>query len=264
MKKKERKSRFFEGASAYSLAFLFGAVGVFFFFAYFVIPVVAPFTYRSGGSVGASDVTTEISKVSPPVFVATHVETPEPLKAIYMTSWVAGTSRLRAPLVQMIEDTELNAVVIDIKDYTGRISFKPDDPKLQEIGSGENRISDLKEFIQSLHDKNIYVIGRIAVFQDPYFVKLHPEASVKKESDKTKAWTDYKGISWMDAGSKEVWDYAIAIGNEAYHQGFDELNFDYIRFPSDGNMRDIYYPYSEGRVKSEVLEEFFSYLHDLS
>mgnify|MGYP003394178672 CR=1 FL=1 len=262
MKQKGQKSKWFQGGSLYSIIILLGVVGVFFFFAYFVIPTVAPSTYRAGGSVGAADMPPEDIVPKPVVFVATHVKTPEPLKAIYMSSWVAGTSRIREPLVQLIEDTELNAIVIDIKDYTGRISFNPEDPTLMAIGSGENRISDVKEFIQSLHEKNIYVIGRIAVFQDPYFVKLHPEASVKKESDKTTAWKDYKGISWMDAGSKEVWEYTVEIGNEAYRVGFDELNFDYIRFPSDGNMRDIYYPHSDGKNKSEVLEEFFSYLHD--
>ena len=195
-------------------------------------------------------------KVRPP-----HVAPPERTKAIYMTSWVAGTPSFRAKLEKIIDDTEINAVVIDIKDYTGKIAFKVDDnPELAAVGSAENRIPDIEEFIDELHGKGVYVIGRVAVFQDPYFVKIHPEYAVKRGDQET-IWTDRKGISWLDAGAKPVWDYAVAIGKESYKKGFDEINFDYIRFPSDGNMKDIYFPFSEDKVKKEVMKEFFAYVH---
>jgi len=139
---------------------------------------------------------------------------------------------------------------------------------LQEVGSVENRISDIREFIARLHEKGIYVMGRISVFQDPYYVSKYPEFAVRRESDDG-IWEDYKGISWLDAGSKEVWDYTVAIAKESYNTGFDELNFDYIRFPSDGNMYDIKYPFSEEKVmadpnygKAEVMRSFFKYLHE--
>ncbi len=194
-------------------------------------------------------------------FVPAHLQTPEPLKAVYMTSWVAGEKKLREGIVKLIDETELNAVVIDIKDYTGMIAFPVSDPLLVEIGAGSKRFPDAREFIDYLHKKNIYVIGRISVFQDPFLVKFWPEEAVKKESDKNVVWKDYKGISWIDAGSKKAWDYTVALAKESYEEiGFDELNFDYIRFPSDGNMKDIYYPKSEGRKKHEVLEDFFYYL----
>jgi hypothetical protein len=200
--------------------------------------------------------------VPPPKPVVTHVETPESVRAIYMTSWVAGTTKWRADLASLIDTTELNSLVIDIKDYTGAISFKVEDPYLVGIGSYENRIPDVREFIAELHKKNIYVIGRISVFQDPLLVKKRPDLAVRTASDKNVAWKDYKGISWLDAGSKEVWDYVVALAREAHANGFDEINFDYIRFPSDGNMRDIYYPMSEGKVKREVMREFFAYVND--
>jgi len=205
----------------------------------------------------------------PPKFVATHVKVPEPLKAIYMTSWVAGTSSWRASLVDFIEKTELNAIVIDIKDYSGHISFAVEDPLLLEIGAAEVRIPDIKDFIKLLHDKNIYVIGRITVFQDPYLTGVRPEWAIKKESDTTQIWKDYKGLSFIDPGAKDAWDYVVALSKESYAIGFDELNFDYIRFPSDGNMKDIYYPFSEERAvtdwrygKAKTLRDFFSYLHN--
>lgn len=191
-----------------------------------------------------------------------HIETPKPLKAVYMTSWVAGTNSMREKVFNVIDKTELNAVVIDIKDYTGRIAFLVTDPYLQKIGSSEDRISDIQNVIDELHKKNIYVIGRISVFQDPFLVKSRPDLAVKKSSDKKIIWRDKKGISWLDAGSKEVWDYTVAISKEAYAIGFDELNFDYIRFPSDGNMKDIYFPISNDKIKKDVMKEFYKYLKE--
>ncbi|HEY4503500.1 MAG TPA: putative glycoside hydrolase [Candidatus Paceibacterota bacterium] len=196
----------------------------------------------------------------PSPFVVTHIATPNSLKALYMTSWVGGNEKLRNNLVRIIDETELNAIVIDIKDYTGRISFLVEDPSLKKIGSAESRIKDIKEFIGMLHDKGIYVIGRISSFQDSYLVRRHPEYAVKNK--KGDVWKDFKGVSWLDAGGHQVWDYLSAIGNEAYSVGFDELNFDYIRFPSDGNMEDISYPYSNGKIRSEVIKDFFVYIDE--
>ncbi|MFT5280753.1 MAG: hypothetical protein ACI9AR_000187 [Flavobacteriaceae bacterium] len=197
------------------------------------------------------------------IYIAKHIQTPEQVKGIYMTSWVAGTRNFRDNVIDVIDSTEINTVVIDIKDDTGRISFLPNDPYLQEIGSGERRIADIRGLIELLHSKGIYVIGRISTFQDPYLIKQDSwKSEAVKQSDTKTLWQDRKGIGWFDAGSPKVWDYVIAIGHEAYAQGFDEINYDYIRFPSDGNMSDIYFPYSEGKEKSAVLKTFFEKLHD--
>lgn len=215
-----------------------------------------PFTYEAYTSAvddGMSSTTILLNRRIPK-----HIKTPEPLKAIYMTSWVAGSERLRSKLIDFIDASEVNAVVIDIKDYTGRISFEVNDEKLKQVGSVEKRITDIDELIERLHDKGIYVIGRISCFQDSYFVKKYPQYAVKTKSGEV--WKDYKGISWLDAGAPPVWDYLVNIGNEVYKIGFDELNFDYIRFPSDGNMNDIAYSYANGRSKSDVLKDFFAHL----
>ncbi|TSC61266.1 MAG: Uncharacterized protein Greene041614_1132 [Parcubacteria group bacterium Greene0416_14] len=236
----------------------------FFIFAYFVLPMFSKVLYDT--NMPAAETTSSeaaavavVSAPAPPVWKATHVATPKAVKAIYMTSWVAGTNDFRNRLVNLLDTTEANALVIDIKDYTGKIAFAVEDPYLQEFDSVEERIPDIKEFIERLHSKNIYVIGRISVFQDPHFVKIRPDLAVKRSSDGG-VWKDRKGISWLDAGAKEVWDYHVAIGKQAYAYGFDELNFDYIRFPSDGDMYDIAYPFSEGKTKALVMKEFYAYL----
>ncbi len=87
-----------------------------------------------------------------------HIPTPKPVKGIYMTSWVAGTKDWRQKMVKLIEETELNSIIIDVKDYSGHISFEVSDPILQEIGASEKRIPAVVEFINYLHRKNIYVI----------------------------------------------------------------------------------------------------------
>ena len=194
-----------------------------------------------------------------PAFVVTHIKTPEQVKALYMTSYVGGTRTLRNNLVKLIDDTELNAVVLDIKDYTGKIAFETDSEYLNKFQASERRIVDIKEFIDELHKKGIYVIGRVSCFQDAHMVKIHPEFAVKRASDGA-VWKDDKGISWIDAGAEPMWEYLVKLGQESYALGFDEINFDYIRYPSDGNMKDIRYSFSEGKNKSYTLKEFYKYV----
>ena len=189
-----------------------------------------------------------------------HLSTPEPLKALYMTACVAGTPSWRESLKKLIEDTELNAVVIDIKDYTGTVSFPNN---FERVPNQKGCVvSDMKEFIKSLHEANIYVIGRISVFQDLTYSNLHPELAVKSLSTGG-VWKDRKGISFIDVGAKPYWDYIIDISKQAHEIGFDELNFDYIRYPSDGNMQDANYTWLiASSTRAEMLESFFSYLHN--
>lgn len=192
----------------------------------------------------------------------THLATPSTVKAIYMTQCAVGTPSLRNELVKFIDETELNAVVIDIKDYTGKLAFTPEDLSLKDSVSSACGARDMKEFIKRLHENNVYVIGRITVFQDPYYTALHPELAVKKLSAKDTNWKDHKGLSFIDVSAKPFWDYIVKISKASYEIGFDELNFDYIRFPSDGNMKDIHYSWGQGISKSEALERFYIYLSE--
>jgi hypothetical protein len=187
-----------------------------------------------------------------------HVATPEPLKGIYMSQCVVGTPSFRDKLVKLIDDTQLNAVVIDIKDYTGKIGFTTDNPILKDSVSDACGARDMRSFVKTLHEKGIYVIGRITVFQDPYYTKLHPEQSVQSKSRPGQPWKDNKGLSFIDPSAKPYWEYVIALSKEAHDVfGFDELNFDYIRYPSDGPMADVVYP-PENRPTA--LEKFWKHL----
>jgi hypothetical protein len=209
----------------------------------------------------AEVVSVETEPVPPPepVFQVTHIETPEPVKALYMTSWVAGTNSLRKHVLNLVRTTEANSLVIDIKDDTGKVSFSLDGFDVAEYGSAENRIPNIREFIGALHDEGIYVIGRLSVFQDPYLTEVRPDLAVKR-ADNGETWKDRKGLAFLRQDSQEVWDYVVDLAKASYEVGFDEINFDYVRFPSDGNIQNIDYALEEGETRADVIESFFAYL----
>lgn len=216
----------------------------------FIIAIVLPILLKS--TYNAEALPQEIFAGAETEAPVIHLSTPEPVKALYMTACVAATLSWRQDLKNLIDTTELNSVVIDIKDYSGSVSFRPD---------ADCHISDLKVFIDELHQANIYIIGRIAVFQDPRYSTLNPLLAVRSKSSGG-VWKDFKGLSFIDIGAKPYWDYILEISKVAYELGFDELNYDYVRYPSDGNMEDAEYSWTAGTsTKAEMLENFFSYLH---
>ncbi|MBI5458027.1 hypothetical protein HY971_04885 [Candidatus Kaiserbacteria bacterium] len=188
-----------------------------------------------------------------------HVKTPDDVRGIYMSQCVAGTVSFRDNLIKLIEETELNSVVIDIKDFSGGIGFPTENPALKPFVSKDCGASDMKDFVASLHKKDIYVIGRITVFQDPLYAKAHPELAVQKTGGGV--WHNYGGLAFIDVGAKPFWDHIVELSKESYKLGFDELNYDYIRYPSDGPMKTAVYTFSAGKSKEEALEEFYKYLH---
>ena len=233
--------------------------------AFVALGAAGVFAYSSGSSqlsfARVSDVSETSTSTQPIIPAVKHISTPMPVKAIYMTQCAAGTPSFRKDLTKLIDETELNAIVIDIKDYSGGIAFPSDDPMLAPYVSDKCGAGDMKEFVKELHDKDVYVIGRITVFQDPLYTSAHPELAVKKETATTTVWKDNKGLSFIDVSAEPFWRYIVTLAKASYAIGFDELNFDYIRFPSDGNMKDIYYPWSRGKEKQVALEAFFKYLH---
>ncbi len=209
------------------------------------------------------EITSTPSRTGTEIFLSpvTHVATPAAVKSIYMSQCVAGTPSFRARLVDLVDTTELNSIIIDIRDYSGMISFQTDNPVLRDMVSDSCGARDMRAFIKQLHEKNMYVIGRITVFQNPYYTKVHPEEAVQKVGGGV--WKDYKGLAFVDVGSRPYWDTVVTLGEVAYTEvGFDELNFDYVRYPSDGPMDQAIYTWSTSKPKAEILEDFFKYLHE--
>lgn len=174
----------------------------------------------------------------PAASVVSHVPTPSSVNAVYVSGWSAGTRSSMDHIYSLLTGGKLNAVVVDIKDASGRLSYEPHDASLLASGVGTRRIASLPALIAMLHSKGIYVIGRVAVFQDPYYAAAHPEDALHSLTT-GEIWRDDKDIAWLRADSTDVWHYTEAIAEDAYAQGFDEINLDYVRFPSDGNLSAI-------------------------
>lgn len=188
---------------------------------------------------------------------------PDVVQAIYMTSYAAGTPSFKDEIVKVIEKTKVNSLVIDLKDYSGYLGYNTDLEKPKEYKAVDLRIRNLNKLIKELHNKDIYLIARVAVFQDPRLAKARPDLAVKDKNGEV--WKDRKGLTWVDPNSKEVWDYNAAIAEEAFNRGFDEVNFDYIRFPSDGSgVNNLVYPFwnKNEESKRETIKSFFKFLKE--
>lgn len=187
-----------------------------------------------------------------------HQEEPEAVKAIYMSQCAATTERFRDLLIGIANTTEVNSIIVDIKDYSGTVAF----PSETAIPGGKGcTVSDFRDLVKLLHDHNIYVIGRLTVFQDPLYTSVHPEQAVQRKGGGV--WHDHKGLAFVDVGARPFWDYIVTLAKEAHMLGVDEINFDYIRYPSDGPMAEALYTHTPSGVsKQEQLERFFMYLRE--
>ncbi|MCA9352544.1 hypothetical protein KC866_04145, partial [Patescibacteria group bacterium] len=195
------------------------------------------------------------------ISTGTHLETPGSVRAIYMSSWVGGTPSLRTSLIQFMTKSDINAVVLDIKDSTGVISFTIDHPLIRSMGTDSNRIPDIRTLIDEFHRHHIYVIGRLTAFQDPLLSQKQPAWTFKRV-DTGAAWQDRKGLSFINPRHTGAWNYLATIAEESYRIGFDEINIDYIRYPSDGNISNINYELSEGETRRDVMKKFYQYMDE--
>ena len=143
----------------------------------------------------------------------------------------AYAEQLQANLA-MVDRTELNTVVIEIKTETGYLGFQPKNPVAQAIGAGYDDVIDVRALLANLKQRGIYSIARIPIFEDDLLATKRPEWAVHTAGGGV--WRAAGGRAWTDPFRKEVWEYNVGIAKEAIELGFDEVQFDYVRFPSDG------------------------------
>ena len=194
---------------------------------------------------------------------------PEEIRAIYLTAFSAGSSEKMDNYIDLIKKENFNAVVIDIKDASGNIAYDIDVQDVDKYDAKYIKIDQIDELIKKLHNNNIYIIARIVVFEDPIVAKKRPDLAIKNKLTGG-LWENYQGIEWIDPASMEYRDYIVKIAKEASERGFDEINFDYIRFPSDGPLFQMSFPFYDDKEQSkreamkEVFEHFRSSLPDIS
>ena len=196
-------------------------------FAFFCLPVLGSKVTWVANVESAEEATTTktVVQTGPAPRVVTHIKTPEAVRGLYMTSNYAADKTLRETIVKLLTTTEANTVIIDVKDFSGKVFIPPTSKNVLAAKSYEKRIPDIENFIDELHAKGIYVIARIATFQDQYMVKSRPDLAVLNKNT-GESWGDRKNIHWIDPGSHEMWDYVASIGKDAYALGFDEINYD--------------------------------------
>ncbi len=197
---------------------------------------------------------------------------PSVIRAVYLTSWSGGSRKRIEYVLNLAREGAINAVVIDIKDYSGYLAYEVANPEVAKYRTFENRVPRINTLLKTLHDAGIYAIGRITVFQDPLFARARPDLAVhdlaKMNSTSSEAfnsidslWQDGKKLNWMDPAARGAWEYNAAIARDAAERGFDELNFDYIRFPSDGNLDLAVFPFWDEHIPQHaVIRNFFEYL----
>ena len=184
------------------------------------------------------------------------------VRGIYISGPMAGSTELFQNILDSAAGTEINTVVIDFKDDQGRITCPVDSPVASEIGACRPYVQDTKELIASLKERGLYVIARVVAFRDPWLAEKKPEWSLHLADGSL--YRDRQGMAWVDPYRKEVWDYLVEVGTEAKEAGFDEVQFDYIRFSTEGTMRDVVFDeaVTGGRSKTDVITEFVKYAYE--
>jgi hypothetical protein len=191
---------------------------------------------------------------SPIVEKAVPVARDFEVRAIYLTGVMAGSDH-GMRIIRHWREVGGNAVVFDIKDSDGIVNIAFDHP----LATGQRHyISDLPKLIHFLHSQNMHAIARIAIFRDEHLVVTHPELAVKSHST-GQPWRENGKLVWTDPSNPKVQDYDIALAKFVAQAGVDEVQFDYVRFPAEGDQKDAEFSYQSGTLKqqrSDVIANF--------
>lgn len=185
------------------------------------------------------------------------------VRGVYLTKYSASGKRLDA-LIEMTKRTNINAFIIDVKDDNGHMLFETKAAEKYSPEANKKRtIKDIQAFMKKLKENDIYAIARIVSFKDPTYTKHHPDrAIIQKQTGQPFAKSD--GLIWASAHDRELWNYNIAVAKEAAAVGFNEIQFDYVRFPaSNGGKLDkvLDYRNTKGESKPQTIQEFLKYAH---
>lgn len=192
-------------------------------------------------------------------------EKPEHVRGIYLTAWSAGSKRKMENILKMLEETDLNALVIDIRD-AGNVYFKTGIELADNAKASHNAVRDPKALLQMLKDNNIYPIARISCFKDKFVPEFDKNLAVQKPDGKI--WKDRSGSPWLDPYNLENWQYLSEVVLYALELGFPEIQLDYVRFPSEGDVKNMVFPAKSKYPKKdappqEVIRDFANYIRDL-
>lgn len=219
------------------------------------VPLTSTLSITAGGYISLTQVVT----ASLP---ATITLTLEPLiyKGVYIPFGLLYAPEAVYGILDMVDRTELNAIVVDVKSDRGRLAYQSG---LEIAIQGEayaSEVMDLNELLRACKERGIYAIARLVTFKDPILAKVKPEWAITRKSGKL--YLDGEELPWGDPYKQEVRDYNISIAKEVAALGFDEIQFDYIRFPSDGIISDIEYGITSTReTRTAAIARFCEEAH---
>ena len=180
------------------------------------------------------------------------------VKGIFVTGPMAGTDHME-DLIDMVDRTELKTIVMDIKNDEGRVVYKMKIPAVEEVGAGIRYVQDMEALIDKCKEKDIYLIARIVAFKDPFLAEAKPEWCIHNPDGSI--FRDKNNLAWLNPYNHEVWEYLLEIAQEALRIGFDEVQFDYIRFSTDSEMENVDFTQEE-KDREEIITEFVQYASD--
>jgi hypothetical protein len=189
------------------------------------------------------------------------VATPDPLRGLYVNRWQALGRRSMAGLIDIARRTEVNALVIDVKDDRGYMLYRSRVPLAREIGADADSIglmshARLRALLDTLRAHAIYPIARIVVAKDPLLAARKSEWAIRRRDDPSRPWLDKNGRPWLDPNHDGVWRYAADIAAEAIDLGFSEIQLDYVRFPDEDRIvREAVFPLQGSRTRAMVIRE---------
>ena len=194
---------------------------------------------------------------------ATPMRRPDVVRGLYVNRWAVLDGRVWN-LVSVARTTEVNALVIDVKDDRGYVLYASSVPLAHRIGADTTNpvpMARVRALLDTMRANGIYPIARIVVAKDPLLASAVREWAVQRRSDSA-AWLDKDGNPWLDPHQRGVWAYASDLAAEAVRMGFSEVQFDYVRFPDDSRLlREAWFPLARGRAREQVIHEQLAYLH---
>ncbi|AKL98607.1 putative glycoside hydrolase [Endomicrobium proavitum] len=177
------------------------------------------------------------------------------VRGIHLSAFISGPEKHRKAVIELFNSTELNTAVIDIKEIDGKIYI--DGVETADANGAYFRaIPNAAQYIQKLKENGVYTVARVVAFRDNTMARKKPSMAVKNPDGSL--WTDRKNITWLDPYNKEARDYILEVSTRAAQMGFDEIQFDYIRFPSDGNIKNCRYsnPDHSAAAASKAIVDF--------
>jgi hypothetical protein len=182
---------------------------------------------------------------------------PREVRGVHVTMGLAGLEGKIDEYVAL-KSYRLNTIEVDIKDENGKVGFvSSPTPKLaRQIGSAQP-FFDVQSVVEKVHAAGMYLIGRAVVFEDPLLASARPELAVLRPDGSR--WSNNAGLGWVNPYDQRVWRYVVAVGAAAAKAGFDEIQFDYVRFPSDGDLSQIVYRHKRTEPKGTTIARFLRY-----